>query len=669
MAIKGIRADTLGFNNPDSETEIDASGLLTVTQTYVTVAPNGGGAGTDNLDNIAISTGATFNVLLILKANSGSTITMRHNAGGTGNLYTLSGLDTTLTATAPSIFYYDQATGNAYQITYNKASGSTTLNDLSDVTITPPYIESTLLAYDTGTAKWVNSDVDANSVKYSASTSVRDGGVLSVNGGDNTKFDITSSILQFADNYTDPTTPTLTVATVGAQTAVAPTYLATNDITYIGYKLDNTVPGGYTATGISATINGASSTLYLIEKPDVQFTQEELREITELGIVVHRDNLTVQRVVNEGTYLGSEGLILYDLISSIGVFNIAGNAYTYNGANLKLDKSAGQTHRVGVNLDGTADGRKRPNIIDDSSVTQVPFIYRYQDGVGGFNEGSVSTITDIDPNQYDNGSGTLQAVNNNKWTVQTIYWYTTGNTRIQYGQAQYDTKEQAKSAISTRAYVEDENLTTNASLRAWLIVQKGATDLSDSAQAEFVTAGKFGFGGGGSGGDTLGSLSTTNGNTVRADGTVWDVVANNYSASTAPDANDDETANYAVGSIWVDTTNNNVYQAVDVTTSNAIWLLLNRNVATRTVTTTDTVTVNDRYILADTTSGEFTLTLPTASSASGLTFDIYLKDASGGSLTIDGNGSETIDNELTQELTTAGDSATLFSTGTEYIIL
>jgi hypothetical protein len=45
----------------------------------------------------------------------------------------------------------------------------------------------------------------------------------------------------------------------------------------------------------------------------------------------------------------------------------------------------------------------------------------------------------------------------------------------------------------------------------------------------------------------------------------------NLSASAAPGATDDDVAGYAIGSLWINTTADNVYQAVDVTTSAAVW--------------------------------------------------------------------------------------------------
>jgi|GEM_PF-4593009 len=50
-------------------------------------------------------------------------------------------------------------------------------------------------------------------------------------------------------------------------------------------------------------------------------------------------------------------------------------------------------------------------------------------------------------------------------------------------------------------------------------------------------------------------------------------VQNNYGATTDPTASNDDTQGYAVGSNWINTTNNTLYTAVDVTTGAAVWQL------------------------------------------------------------------------------------------------
>ena len=45
----------------------------------------------------------------------------------------------------------------------------------------------------------------------------------------------------------------------------------------------------------------------------------------------------------------------------------------------------------------------------------------------------------------------------------------------------------------------------------------------------------------------------------------------NYNGSGAPTANDDSSKGYAVGSRWIDTTNNDEYVCLNATAGNAVW--------------------------------------------------------------------------------------------------
>ena len=51
---------------------------------------------------------------------------------------------------------------------------------------------------------------------------------------------------------------------------------------------------------------------------------------------------------------------------------------------------------------------------------------------------------------------------------------------------------------------------------------------------------------------------------------------NNYAATTNPSTSDDSGQGYTVGSVWVNTSNGNVYQATSVATGAAVWTQLNR---------------------------------------------------------------------------------------------
>ena len=85
-------------------------------------------------------------------------------------------------------------------------------------------------------------------------------------------------------------------------------------------------------------------------------------------------------------------------------------------------------------------------------------------------------------------------------------------------------------------------------------------------------------------------------------------------------------------------------------------------------TTNYTLSATDDLLLCDTSSNNITLTLPTAVGNDGKVFYIK-KIASAYVCTLDANGSQTIDGELTQTLLTNYTAVTLVSDGANWLIL
>lgn len=86
-------------------------------------------------------------------------------------------------------------------------------------------------------------------------------------------------------------------------------------------------------------------------------------------------------------------------------------------------------------------------------------------------------------------------------------------------------------------------------------------------------------------------------------------------------------------------------------------------------TTTYTATDSDELILADATGGAFTVALPTAVGRVGKIFRVKKTDAVANNVTVDGDGSETIDGATTQVITTQYDTVPCVSDGTEWWII
>lgn len=70
----------------------------------------------------------------------------------------------------------------------------------------------------------------------------------------------------------------------------------------------------------------------------------------------------------------------------------------------------------------------------------------------------------------------------------------------------------------------------------------------------------------------------------------------------------------------------------------------------RTVTAADTLRLTDYLVACDATSAGFTLTLPAVKDAKGMSFLVVKTDSSANAVTLDGNGSETINGATTQTI-------------------
>lgn len=82
-----------------------------------------------------------------------------------------------------------------------------------------------------------------------------------------------------------------------------------------------------------------------------------------------------------------------------------------------------------------------------------------------------------------------------------------------------------------------------------------------------------------------------------------------------------------------------------------------------------TATINDYTLTTDATTAAFTITLPTAVGITGRIYTIKKIDASANAVTVDGNGSQTIDGATTYSLSAQWKYVTIQSDGTNWIII
>jgi len=310
--------------------------------------------------------------------------------------------------------------------------------------------------------------VTTDNVDTRFSTGLITGGEITINGGDNTKVDIAAGEGVYVDNFTDPLNPVrvkVSWSTILAESALD---LVNNTATFFGLDL---------SLGMATVV-----------KRSQEFTAEERRDFVVLAPAIHPGIGQIDSIGGMYSHVLDERQTLVDLADSIGQINVrGGNVYSANGTLLTIDKSSGATFFVGVNYQNS---KKTPNITTDILQSPVPFFfYTYQDGGGDFINGSF--ISSIDPEQWDDGTGTLKLVTSNQFTIQRIWFFPLIDlTVLHYGQTVYGNLADAKAAINTESFIKNPLL--NTGFRAWLIVKRGTTDLTIASDAEFLAAGMFG---------------------------------------------------------------------------------------------------------------------------------------------------------------------------------
>lgn len=275
---------------------------------------------------------------------------------------------------------------------------------------------------------------------------------------------------------------------------------STGKKTYVSWSGEqNRIPqdlNNYLLTWVSVNSTGG------IVEQITKLNAEECRARICLGVVVHVDKTNVDTTNNEQVVAYNVRSQLNDLEYALGFFNVNGNVFSANGANLQIDKSVGQIYATGSNYNLNIN---EPNIKTLPSLSGGEFQYRFSNGDNGV------TGTNIDPDNLDDGSGGLDPVGQNKWSIQRIYSFISNNVKIQRGTADYGTSDEAIAEIQNElSYVTEPSIKQNGILRGWLIVKQGATALN-GVDAVFVEASKFGSGaGGGAGGSTGATVNNPN---------------------------------------------------------------------------------------------------------------------------------------------------------------
>lgn len=274
-----------------------------------------------------------------------------------------------------------------------------------------------------------------------------------------TTYNVAPVTAYFPDNGSNSTNPSLQYLSFPASTGNTLSALTAQNVTYIAINSGGTL------------IQSATP-----------FTDTQRRTMIPLGLIIH-SNRTFINAVNQTPVIAINPLNqLSDFFSAIGYLNLSGNLYSANGANLNINKSAGQIFKEGSNwINDNLD----PHTLILSAQTALTFRYRNQNGVES------GDTTSINPNQYDL-NGVPTNVGSTKFTVQRIALFQSNITRIQFGQKLYNSMSEAIEGIDSDPFITEQNIAENGLLRGLLIIKGNTSDLTDTNRVKFIEVGKFG---------------------------------------------------------------------------------------------------------------------------------------------------------------------------------
>lgn len=312
--------------------------------------------------------------------------------------------------------------------------------------------------YNLTASGFVSGRTRVDYASYANITGILTGGELSINETDNTLIDITAGTSLYVD-MSDRYDPLVEILSWEAQTH-DPEIIGT-ETKWLGVQR--------TGTGTGQIISS------------YKFSQSDKRNITILGRCWNF--LGTDVVTGVGNYkMGafSFGKSMQDIAYALGTINISGNTfYPTASGSMTLSRAAGEAFRFGANY---TNDNTSPNIANSVTISGIDdYSYHIQ------NASSVS-YSEIDADYYDL-NGVKTAVDTDKWTIQRVYYYPVSElTLVTYGQYMYDSYSEAVAATTSEKLVLNSGTLEGSTLRAFIILKEGCTDLCDISQAAVLEA-------------------------------------------------------------------------------------------------------------------------------------------------------------------------------------
>lgn len=272
-------------------------------------------------------------------------------------------------------------------------------------------------------------------INYLQSTRFISGSGVTINTGDNTKFDI-----QVVGEIVDPNTFTPTVINVNL-TGVSVTHMALQAESYVW-------------------INNLGVVVQSLTPP----TPIDFDYIVGYWVLVH-SNLTNLNIINSFPYYADGTAIKVNQILNFIGFK------KFKDSNIVSEGTTGTriTHTGGLAIKaGLGNTTKRP-ILELNGAVDATFRMRNKLP----NTESADTQT-VDVNNIDVG-GITTPLSNNKFGAHKVWKFSSSLIRIQRGQHEYSNIDSAKTGIKIDSYDNEGNADRNGIHIGWIIFKKGTS--------------------------------------------------------------------------------------------------------------------------------------------------------------------------------------------------
>jgi hypothetical protein len=230
-----------------------------------------------------------------------------------------------------------------------------------------------------------------------------------------------------------------------------------------------------------------------IHQTDTYFTPTQYRTAIPIGMVNHTGRNVITSVANNVSTAYDDVSQTSDFIRAFGPMKLKGLSMTAATDSLKFTIEAGTSYILGgfYQQDPNNSSYKETSLIQTGSLA-IARVRR--DGSGGFivDNNNGNFYNSIDPDYWDDGTGTLNTMASGDWQVQRVFFNPfTNRCHIYYGQNTYTTFINAKQYLATDSFVEAEYSAHQYVFLGYLVVKGQTNNLADDVNNLIVQSGLF----------------------------------------------------------------------------------------------------------------------------------------------------------------------------------